>query len=153
MILEQITDVAGKIRIIWQQPSGVVYHFKFNSEPTIQELENLANNKEVSEEHINVDFILNVEINKVLVKQLIELIKDRPTLTSNQFNTYLATLSWYDEAQIRLIVYLIGTKLAEKKDISLANMTEGQFLQKVRDYIVATPVKKLARLLLNQFDI
>jgi len=153
MILEQTIDIAGKIRIVWQQPSGVVYHFKFNSEPTTQELEDLAKTKEVNEGHANVEFILNVEINKVLAKQLIELIKDRPTLTTTQFNAYLATLSWYDEAQTRFIVYLIGAKLAEKKDIVLSSMTEAQFLQKVRDYIVNTPIRKLAKLLLNQFNI
>lgn len=152
MILEQTTDIAGNIRIIWQQPSGITYHFKFKEEPSLQKLEDLGNERETLEERSSVEPLFK-QVNNKLIITLIELIKDRPSITTTQFNAYLGTLPWYDEARIRALIYEIGTTLADRKEVTLASMSESQFLQKVRDFIVNTPNRKLAKLFLNQSDI
>jgi hypothetical protein len=153
MIIEQFTDAAGKIRILWEQPSGVVYNFKFSQEPTTLELETLANERESLEEHISGQPVLSKEVNKEQIIQLVETLKSNPNITANQFNTRLETQPWYIQVEIRYLIYLLGTKLAERKDIPLAGSTEAKFFNGVKSFIVNTPKRKLAKLLLNEYDI
>jgi hypothetical protein len=152
MITEQFTDIAGNIRIMWEQPSGVTFHFKFKTQPPLAEIEALADAREQLESDARIEPAIKAA-NKNHVVRLVELFKERPSITSTQFTTLLNTLPWYEQAEIRTLIYQIGTALADRKEITLASMTEAQFLTRVRDFIVATPARKLARLFLDQFEL
>lgn len=152
MILDSSIDVAGNTRIIWQQPSGVAYHFKFKTQPTLAELEALADAREQLDNDARIEPVIK-GANKAHVVRLVDLFKERPSITSTQFTALLNTLPWYEQAEIRALLYNVGTALAERKEITLASMTEAQFLTRVRDFIVATPARKLARLFLDQFEL
>lgn len=152
MIIESTIDVAGNTRIIWQQPSGVAYHFKFKQVPALAELQSLADAREQLDADARIEPVVK-GVNKALVVRLVHVFKERPSITPTQFTTLLNTLKWYEEAEIRALIYQIGTALAERKEITLTSMTEAQFLTSVRDFIVATPTRKLARLFLDQFEL
>lgn len=146
MILEQTIDLAGKVRILWQQPSGKVYFFKFDSEPTLEHIQSLANNRDSIEEYDNEQSLEISSFSKENVMFLVEIFKTRPNIGLTQFNNVVNNLNWYQIAQIKAIIYEIGTKLAERKDISLDNLTELQVFQRVRDFIANTPIKKLKKI-------
>lgn len=149
MIIKQRTDLAGKIRIIWQQPSGINFSFKFDELPSEEVIQALANEREAIEELQKEDTILDLG-NKALIIDLVEIIKSRPTITPAQFNNLLATKPWYIEVEMRYILYKLGSNLADKKKIALSDMTEGRFFTKVRDFIANTPIRRLAKLFLNE---
>jgi hypothetical protein len=152
MIISQYTDMAGKIRILWQSPAtGEVYHYKFNEEPTTQQLETLSDESDAYTD-IQKTPTLTFDLLEYRdqIKTFIEQVKARPNLTLAQYNAYLGSLQWYDAAVIRFFVFVFAVRLAERKDIDLPNQTEANTLQAVRDFIVDTPARKLAKLIFNQ---
>ena len=149
MILEQTTDLANKIRIVWQQPSGKVYMFKFDQEPTLQQLGELGDHREQLEQDQQEQPILQADESKESIISLVELFKSRPSINLTQFNNYLNTLLWYQQYELKYVLYLIGSKLSQRNEITLNSLTELQFLQKVRDFIANTPIKRLYKIFLN----
>lgn len=150
MIIEQFTDDAGKIRILWQTAQGNNYWYKFAAEPTTQQLTALgeASDTAATENAVQPLTLSIIEYKGTLV-QFVEKVKATPNVTLNQYNTYLGTLPWYEAAIIRAFVFIIAQRLAEKKDVTLANLTESTVLQAVRDFLVNTP----GRLILNENNI
>lgn len=152
MILSQTTDLAGKIRIVWQSPAtGEAYQYKFNEQPTQQQLEALSDQ---SDAHTDIQKTPTLTFDLLEYRQLIisflEAVKDRPNLTLTQYNAYLGGLQWYDAAVIRFFVFVFAQKLAEHRQVNLQNQTETTVLQAVRDFIVDTPARKLGKLIFNQ---
>jgi hypothetical protein len=80
-----------------------------------------------------------------LLKDFITKIKATPAITLSQYNTWLGTKQWYEAAIIRYFVYVLATKLAEKKKITLAGLTETQVLTPLRNWIVATDLKTIGK--------
>jgi hypothetical protein len=76
-------------------------------------------------------------------------VKARPSLTLSQYNTYVATKPWYEQAVIRFFVYRLAMGLARHYGVSITSYTETFILGKVRDWIVATPLKKIAKIVFN----
>lgn len=152
MILSQFTDMAGKIRIVWQSAAtGEVYQYKFNSEPTTGQLQALSDASDADGEIKKIPSItFDLLEYRDLLTRFVEQVKNRPNLTLNQYNTFLGTLAWRDAAVIRYFVFVFAVKLAERRDINIQQETESSVLQSVRDFIVDTPARKLAKLILNQ---
>lgn len=147
MIINQTTDIAGFIRIQWQQPSGVVYHFKFREMPSLQDLTNLANQQDELNEYSNEQSIEVFDFfEKSLLIDFVTTIKERPSITLTQFNNAIANRTWHEQAQLRTLIYLIGSEIAKRGELNISNLTEAQFLNLVRNWISNTPVKRLKRL-------
>lgn len=89
-------------------------------------------------------------IHEELIREVVTKIKATPTLTLTQYNTWLGTKQWYEQAIIRYFIFKVAVGLAEKYKVVLANYTETTVLTKVRDWIVATHANKLERILLNK---
>jgi hypothetical protein len=154
MIIEKYTDMAGKIRVIWQAQSGQIYQYKFDTDPTDQMLVDLGNASDTAASVNAVQpLTLSILAYEGTLKSFVKKVKDTPNVTLAQYNTYLGALPWYDAAIIRTFVFLIAQRLSEKKDIVLSDQTEAITLRAVRDFLVATPGWKLARLILNQNDL
>jgi len=83
---------------------------------------------------------------KELLKDFITKVKATPTITLTQYNTWLGTKQWYEAAIIRYFVYNLAIKLAGKKGITLANYTETTVLTALRNWIVATNLKTIGKI-------
>lgn len=151
MIIEQYTDMAGFIRILWQSQATLnIYAYKFQQAPTQAQLEELSEASEAESElqkQGTVDLSILAERQTIIA--FIEKVKATPNVTLSQYNTYLGALPWYEAAVIRFFVYMIAQRLAERKNLTLANMNENTVLSAVRDFIVEQPIRRLARLIFN----
>ena len=89
---------------------------------------------------------------KDLIKEVVVRLKNNPTTTLTQYNNYLSTKPWYEQAIIRFFVYKLAMGLAQLHGVILANYTESTVFAKVRDWIVATPAKKLSKVIFNEIN-
>ena len=147
--------MAGEWRVLWQSDTtGQTYNFKFADEPTEQQLQALsdANDTAATVNAVHPLSFSILEHREVLI-ELVRRVKASPNTTLAQYNNYLGTLPWYEAAIIRTFVFLLAQRLAEKKDVTLANMTENTVFIAVRNFLANTPKWKLARLILGENDI
>lgn len=154
MIIEQFTDPAGKIRILWQSAAtGNRYWFKFDEQPTTGTLEALSDNADqIADDDTHKPLSINLLDYRNIIVRIAQQIKANPNLTLTQYNNYLASLPWHEASVIRFFVFALAERLAERKDVTLANLNESTVLQAVRDFIVNTPGRKLARLIFGETD-
>lgn len=153
MVLEYSVDAAGFHRYVWQQPSGAVFHLKFKQAKNDTALAAVADQREQDEQYQNERPAIQADDGRApYVRELVELIKERPALTATQFNTYLNGKEWFEAVELRHLVYLIASALAERGEVQLAGTTEAQAFNAVRNFIRNTPVRRLAKLFLNQLD-
>jgi hypothetical protein len=87
------------------------------------------------------NFLDNID----LLKDFVAKIKATPSITLTQYNTYLGTKQWYEAAIIRYFVYILSIKLADRKGITLANLTETTVLTALRNWIVATDLRTIGK--------
>lgn len=151
MIIEQITE-GIYTRIRWRILSiNEDVWFKYDHVPSLAELqaqEVIYLNNIQYRDTIKVEMKIEEDIE--VIKKIITQIKNNPTTTLAQLNTYLGTLQWYEEYTIRYFIFAFGRKLADIKDVSISSVTPTAFWNAVRDYIVVTPSRKLAKLILGQ---
>jgi hypothetical protein len=142
------TDSLGKIRKCCTLSSGATVMWKFNSEPTAQQLLDLET--QYNTQYLYDAFpqeVMNVYDETLVFKDFVNKVQSQPTITLSQYNTYLGLKPWYEQACIRYFVYKIGTQLAKDKYVTLSDYSESVLLAGVRNYIVATPIAKLAKIL------
>jgi hypothetical protein len=151
MIVSQETDLAGKIRIQWQsQATQNVYLYKFGSEPSLDRLQELSDASDAESEIQEVRQVdLSIHAERGTLIAFLEKVKATPNVTLAQYNTYLSSLHWTQAAVIRYFVFMMAQRLAERRDVNLANQNESTVLAAVRDFIVNTPPRKLARIIFN----
>jgi hypothetical protein len=151
MIIDQFIDAAGKIRITWQMASGGSLFLKFSSQPTEEEL--LAIEAQYTEDHSDDDLdpmLINILENRELIKDFVLYLKAHPNITATQMNNVMSTKAWYEQVIIRTLVYYAGNYLAQRNDVVLSDYTEAQVFVAVRDWIVAKPIRRIARLLYGE---
>jgi len=151
MILEKYIDIAGFTRIQWQsQATQNVYNYKFRSEPSGQHLQELSDASDAESDLQKIQPVeLNVVTERATLMAFLEKIKGTPSINLTQYNTYLGSLHWSQSAVIKYFVFMMAQRLAERKEVNLANQNENTVLAAVRDFIVATPIRNLARLIFN----
>jgi len=151
IILEQYIDMAGKIRAICQLSNGETINLKFQTQPTQLELDTIEDR--YIEQHQYDDLqqeSISIYDHVDLIIEFITKIKSTPTITLTQYNTWLGTKQWWETAIIRYFVYQLAIQLAQKYDLVLANYTETTVLGKLRDWIVATPIGQISKIVLNE---
>jgi hypothetical protein len=146
-IISQYTDMAGKIRATCRLNLGELISLKFQTQPTQAYLDSLE--AQYIEAHA-LDNVQQVTFNLLdhadLIREFVVLVKANPTVTLAQYNNWLGTKTWYQSAVIRYFVFTLATILAAKADLTLTTMTETAVLGKLRDWIVATDGKKIAKI-------
>jgi len=150
MIIEQYTDMAGFIRIQWQMQDGNILSLKFKIQPTTEQLE--AQEALYIETHQYDAFAsLKYELfdNMDLLYEVVTLLKDNPTVTLVQYNNYLATKMWYEQAVINYFLFTVAIGLAQNYGVTLSDYNATTVLQKVRDWLAATENKKIAKVIFN----
>ena len=155
MILEYRIDdtkVGTFHRYMWQQPSGVVYNFKFKEAKQDSELAQFADKLEEDTKYDNEPVIFKDNSRILEIRKLIDILDERPNLTATQYNNYLQTLDWDQAIELRSLVSNLAKLIVERKDLDGTITTEAQAFNLVKTFITSTPKRKLARLLLNQSD-
>jgi hypothetical protein len=92
-------------------------------------------------ETISFDLFEHIE----LLKEFIVKIKATPNINLTQYNTWLGTKQWYQAAIVRYFVFTLAMKLSNKKSVTLANFTETTVLTALRNWIVATDLKTIGK--------
>jgi hypothetical protein len=149
MIIEQYTDMAGKVRIQWQSTAtGHLYTFKFNHTPELSELQALSDQSDESQMIQAVQPLsINTSGDEQAIRSFIDKIRQMPTITLTQYNNYLNTLLWNDAASVRAFVYNMAKGLSDRGEIMVLGWTEGTVLREVRDYINANTDEVINRLI------
>lgn len=149
-IVNRDVDMSGKIRIVWQMANGDSAMWSFREEPTIEQLEALEVKHIDFHLYDNVYKLIDIdEDDRELIKEFIYEIKSHPTVTYNQYLTWLAGRNWQNQAVIKTFIYKLATRLANNRDVELSDYTEQQILGKLRDWIVATPIRMIAKTILG----
>jgi len=155
MIIEQYTDLAGFIRIQWQcETSGYVNEvlsFKFKEQPTTEKLEQLEANW--IEQHLYDDeptFQYELLEYRDLLIEVVNGIKDNPTMTLTQFNNYVGQKAWWQQAVIQFFMVVTATKLAEHYDITLSDYDNQTVFENVSDWLVETDNKKIVKVIFGE---
>jgi len=153
MIIKQYTDAAYNIVILWRMANGKTLYLKFKEQPTTEQLEAiearyLEDHQYDSDRQVEISLYDNID----LMKEVIRLVKERPNLTMTQYETYLATKQWYEACTIRYFVFRLATGLADHYGLTLDNYTEAQVLLKLRNWIVETPIKRIAKIVLGRLN-
>jgi hypothetical protein len=147
-IVNRDVDMAGKIRIVWQMANGDSVMWKFSSEPTTEQLEALEAKHMILHEYDNVYQIpITITEDVELIRDFIQQIKDHPTVTLTQFNTWLSTKQWQEDAQIRVFIFKLAQELANRQEVQLSDYTQAEILGKLRNWIVDAPIKKIAKVI------
>lgn len=149
MIIEQYTDMAGKVRIQWQSTAtGNVYSYKFDSDPSMEQLQALSDQSDENQIIQAVQPLnISTEGSEAAIMAFIDKVRATPTITLTQYNTHLNTLTWNDEASVRAFVYNMAKGLSERNEIEVSGWTEGTVLREVRDYINANTDEVINRLI------
>lgn len=154
MIIEQFTDLAGKIRVKWlDENTQNVYMFKFESEPTSEQIAKAVAQAIEIEELSQLDTIGDFSALKEVVIDIVTRLKEKPNITFTQYSNYLTTLEWKYALQIRCFVLDAASKIAERKNVDISNRTERQIFEYFQAYIQNFTLRKLAKIFLNQFDL
>jgi len=103
--------------------------------------------RQVAEQSYNSIETLSFNLfdNISLLKEFIEKIKDTPTITFTQYNTWLAKKPWYESAIIKYFVFIMATKLAERRGLELDGLAEAQVLSALRKWIIETDLKTIGK--------
>lgn len=156
-IVNKYIDAAGKYRIVIKADNDISFPMKLQSVVSddivlteAQRIYDIMVDDRVVNSWSTIEF--NILENKELLKSVIIQIKNNPTLTLTQYNNYLNTLPWYDTVIIRYFIYSLALGIARHHGLILSNYTEAKILGKVRDWIVATPIRKIAKVVLNNVN-
>jgi hypothetical protein len=85
-----------------------------------------------------------------LITEFVTMVKQNPSVTLAQYNTWLGKKQWYEQAIVRYFVYKTAVGLAEHHNVSITSYTETFVLGKVRDWLVATPARHLEKIIFNR---
>lgn len=150
-VLKTYQDIAGKYYYKVLLTDGNIMDWSFTSTPTDQELLGLEI-KYIDLLQYEGFVSLRYELldNLDLLKEVVLKIKDNPNLNLTQYHVYLDTKSWYEQSIIQFFIFTVAKGLAEHYDKDLISLDETTVLKNVRDWIVATPALKIAKILFDE---
>lgn len=140
--------------MVVQLSNGEMIPLKFASQPSTTALNEIEASYLDQHQYDSVrQEVVSLYDHVDLIKEFVKKIKDNPNVTLNQYNTWLGTKLWYEQAILRFFVFKLATLLSTHYDITLTDLSESQVLGKLRDWIVATPSRKLAKAILDSNEI
>jgi hypothetical protein len=157
-ITERLTDIAGKYRVLVEIDNTRAIPLKYNS--VVADSVALADahvllNGEIKQAEIVSWVSANFELiskHADLIKEVVIKLKNNPTTTLVQYNTYLGTKLWNEQAIIRFFVYKLALELAKYHGVVLTDYAENKIFLKIRDWIVATPLNKLSKVIFGEIN-
>lgn len=148
-IIEQSTDMAGRVRILWQsQETHNFYQYKFESAPSLEHLNELSDASDAQAAlaaiiPLGVDF----SESRDLILGFIEKVRSMPTMVLSQYTTYVNSFFWSEGVAIKNFVSVFSEKLNDRGLITVSTWTEGTVVREVRDFILQTSDAHLERLI------
>jgi len=150
IILEQTTDLAGKIRMTCELSNGETIALKFDHSPSNEELNTIEFNYIAQHAYDHVEHeIVSIYDHANTIRDFIAKVKATPSITLTQYNTWLTSKYWGDVAVIRFFVYKLASAIAIKKGYTLSNYSESAVLSYLRTWIVATPTAEIMKTVFN----
>jgi hypothetical protein len=90
--------------------------------------------------------VVNLYENREVLRDAIVFIKTTdPTL--NQWNAYLAILTWDNALAVRWFLAKLAQALADRKEIDLGTFTETEVLSRLKTWIIAQSPRRLEKVL------
>ena len=148
-IIEQSTDMAGRVRILWQsQATHNFYQYKFESAPSLEHLNELSDASDAQAE-LSATVPLGVDFSesRAAIWAFIEKVRSLPTMTLTNYNSFLNTLLWNEADSVGNFVFIVAKRLSERQAIEVSAWTEGTVVREVRDFILQTSDAHLERLI------
>lgn len=149
MIIEQNTDIAGKVRVLWQsQVTHNFYQYKFESAPSLEHLNELSDASD-AQAALSAIIPLGVDFSESrgAIWSFIEKVRSLPTMTLTNYNSFLNTLLWNEANSVGNFVFIVAKQLSERQAIEVSAWTEGTVVREVRDFILQTSDAHLERLI------
>ena len=117
-----------------------------SDEYALSEAQLIVDRQDAEQAYNNIETLpFDLLENITLLKEFIEKIKATPTITLGQYNTWLSTKPWYESAIIKYFVFIMATKLAERKGLVLDSLAETQVLSALRKWIIETDLKTIGK--------
>jgi hypothetical protein len=140
-------DANGYYRVIWQGAvtKQIIIH-KFDSVKSLTYMERFFD-KMINGSDGVVQEIEFPEEDEADFKVICAYIRSHPTLTLNQWNTYLTSLGWQKSVVFRAYMFKLALKLASKYNVVLANYTESEVWIKTRNWICNTNLDIVKRVI------
>jgi hypothetical protein len=140
------TDANGYYRVIWQNAvTKQIIIYKFDSVKSLTYMERFF------DKMINVTGVIQeiefAEEDEADFKVICAYIRSHPTLTLNQWNTYLTSLGWQKSVIFRAYMFKLALKLVSKYSVVLANYTESEVWTKTRNWICNTNIDIVKRVI------
>lgn len=134
--------------VVVQITPDIQHTFMFMFEPSDENVQVQVNIWLEDNEHNDIKQIeMSVVSDIQILREFIIFIKEHPSIGMTGYNTYLNSLSWTQSSQIRFFVFKLAEGLSSRNDITLDDWTEPQILLRIRNWIVATPGKKIAKII------
>lgn len=145
-------DSRGFYRVIYKDVDDRIYFLKFNELKTDAEVEAYFTEKKPEFMYGGFEKIdTGVDIPIDMLKEVISYIRTHPALTLTQFNTFIGTKTYSEQACIRYYLYVLTRKLAKRYGVVLDNFTESEILKKLRNWIVNTDLNLVKKLIFGTF--
>lgn len=146
--------VGNRWVVVVEITPGNFHTFRFMFEPSTADIQVQVN---IWIEATEYDDVYQIELSVIadvqVLKEFVIFIKEHPNIGMTGYNTYLNTLSWTQSSQIRFFVYKLAEGLSSRKDITLDDWTEPQILLRIRNWIVATPGRKIAKIVFGNTNV
>ena len=132
---------------------GVIENIElqYNHNPTEAELIAAVSNYGEATQYDNVSKAeIDLRRDKKLVVEMLRFIRSNPTITLTQFNNALSNRIWHEQYVGKFFLWKLAVELAAKYDAEIEGLTEAQVFVKVRNWLVANPVKKIAKVIFGE---
>lgn len=101
MTIEKFTDLAGKVRVVWQTASGSVFMFKFDHDPSDETLTVLGEETEIEMENASIPEIeAHVGRHSDEILAFVKALRSGP-VSAAQYSAMLGRYDWQVAAAIR----------------------------------------------------
>lgn len=152
-ILEQTTDMAGKIRMTCQTSTGESMFLKFSTQPSQEQLEEIeARHIEITEES-DVEAMTNLLNEESTILMVVRKLRNNPAITIVQFNTWLNDFSWQDQNIAWNFLMRLRAWLSSRSETTFSDDTQGETMRRCRSWIVNTRKKRVTKIVFGSLNI
>lgn len=166
-IIEKYIDVANKVRISWKDSEENIFNFKFDSEISDEEVEELGQKMCDHAKLSAVQPVGDYKNIKDFIIPVIELIKSshvvayddlcnlQPSaiISYDEFSNWVSALNWNIALIVRNFIFDFINKYVQQYNIVIPNQSESAYFELFCSIIVECSDQKLARLLFDEYQL
>lgn len=149
--LENKTESTGWHSLLILTNTNQAINLQFDHDPSLSELQSAVSNNNTSYEEIRAENISFFEYSP-LFKELILFIRNNPSVSSTQYNSFLASKQWFEAAILRFFLHRMAMVLAQRYSLVFSSYTEAQILSKLKIWVSETPLQLIGKLFFNDVN-